>query len=152
MNRLISRTAVIGSIVATTGLGLTAATAGAGPVTQRGLVNVNLTDVTVQAPIALAANVCDVNVAVLVDRLSDGSAPCRASADPSAVVETQDGGPVRQRGLVNVNITDLVVQVPIGIAANLCDINVGVLIRQLRDDAAPCEATATPDAITRITG
>jgi len=124
--------------------------ADAQPVTQEGLVNVNLTDVSVQVPVALAANVCDLNVAVLVDGLTDGSAPCTASADPSSVVTTQDGGPVTQRGLVNVNVTDLVVQVPIGIAANVCDVNVGVLVRQLRDTAAPCDATGTPGAITVI--
>jgi hypothetical protein len=62
---------------------------------------------------------CDPNVAVLVDELTDGTAPCSASADPSSVVTTQDSGPVQQRGLVNVNVTDLVVQVPIGIAANV---------------------------------
>src|SRR5262245_51419905 len=83
------------------------------------VVNVNLTDVSVQVPVALAANVCDLNVAVLVDELTDGTAPCTASADPSSVVTIQDGGPVRQRGLVNVNVTDLVVQVPIGIAAKI---------------------------------
>lgn len=125
-------------------------TAGGQPVTQEGLVNVNLTDVTAQIPIAVAANVCDLNVAVLVDELTDGSAPCTASADPDAVVETEDGGPVSQRGLVNVNVTDLVVQVPIGVAANVCDVNVGVLVGQLRDAAADCDATATPDAITVI--
>jgi hypothetical protein len=124
--------------------------AGAQPVTQEGLVNVNLTDVTAQIPIAVAANVCDLNVAVLVDELTDGSAPCTASADPDAVVETEDGGPVSQRGLVNVNVTDLVVQVPIGVAANVCDVNVGVLVSQLQDAAADCDATGTPDAITVI--
>ena len=151
MNSIIKRTAAIASI-AGAGLGLTATTASAAPVTQEGLVNVNLTDVTVQAPIALAANVCDVSVAVLVDQLSDGSAPCDASAVPGAMVETEDGGPVTQSGLVNVNVTDLVVQVPIGIAANVCDVTAGVLVRDLRDAAADCDATATPDAITTITG
>lgn len=58
--------------------------------------------------------------------------------------------PVTQERLVNVNLTDLVVQVPIGIAANVCDVNVGVLISDLRDTAATCDATATPDAITTI--
>jgi len=136
--------------IAGTGIVGAAGTAGAEPVTQEGLVNVNLTDVAVQVPIALAANVCDVNVAVLVNELQDASAPCDASADPSAVVETQDGGPVRQRGLANVNITDLVVQVPIGIAANICDVNAGVLVGELRDTAATCDATGTPGAITII--
>jgi hypothetical protein len=47
-----------------------------------------------------------------------------------------------------VNVADLVVQVPIGIAANVCDVNVWV--SQLRDTAAPCDATGTPGAITVI--
>ena len=127
-------------------------TASAAPVTQEGLVNVNLTDVTVSVPVAIAANVCDVNVAVLVGLLSDASAPCSASADPTSEITTSDGGPVTQQGLVNVNITDLVVQVPIGIAANLCDVNAGILVNRLRDAASKCDATATPDAITTITG
>jgi hypothetical protein len=45
-------------------------------------------------------------------------------------------------------VTDLVVQMPIGIAANVCDVNVGILIRDLRDDAAACDAAALPEAIT----
>jgi hypothetical protein len=151
MTSLIKRTAALAAI-GLAGAGIATGPAGAQPVTQEGLVNVNLTDVTVQVPVALAANVCDVNVAVLVNELTDGSAPCTASADPDATVETQDGGPVTQRGLVNVNITDLIVNVPIGIAANICDVNVGVLVGELIDSSAPCHATATPDAITTLTG
>jgi hypothetical protein len=118
------------------------------PVTQEGLVNLNLTGVTVQLPIALAANLCDVEVAVLVDELSDGSAPCNASSNSDAVVATQDGGPVAQEGLVNVNVTDVVVQAPISVAANVCDVTVGVLVSRLQDGASPCDATGTADAIT----
>jgi hypothetical protein len=47
-------------------------------------------------------------------------------------------------------VTDLVVQVPIGIAAKVCDFNVGIRIRDLRDDAAACDAAALPEAITTI--
>ena len=112
----------------------------------------HLTDVTVQIPIALAANVCDVNVAVLVSALTDvGAADCTGSADSDATVTRADGGrgPIRQRGLVNVNVTDLVVQVPVGIAANICDVNAGVLVGLLTDvGAADCEATGTAGAIT----
>ena len=133
------------------GSGVVAGNAGASTV-QEGLVNLNLTGVTVQLPIGLAANLCDVEVAVLVDELSDGSAPCNASSNPEAVVATEDGGPVSQDGLVNVNVTDVVVQAPIGIAANVCDINVAVLVDRLLDSASPCDATATPDAITAIPG
>ena len=87
-----------------------------------------------------------------MSELIDGSAPCDASADPTAQVTSDDGGPVTQSGLVNVNITDLVVQVPIGIAANICDVNVGVLVQTLRDSAATCDATGTPDAIASLLG
>jgi hypothetical protein len=122
------------------------------PVDQEGLVNLNLTGVTVQLPIALAADVCDVEVAVLVNELSDGSAPCTASSNSDAVVTTEDGGPVAQDGLVNVNLTDVVVQVPISIAANVCDVSVAVLTSTLQDAASPCDATATAEAITPADG
>lgn len=122
------------------------------PVDQEGLVNLNLTGVTVQLPIALAADVCDVEVAALVSELDDGSAPCESSADSGAVVATQDGGPVSQDGLVNVNITDLVIQVPISLAANVCDVSVAVLTSTVTDAASPCDATATADAITPADG
>ena len=122
------------------------------PVDQEGLVNLNLTGVTVQLPIALAANVCDVEVAVLVDELSDGSAPCDASSNSDAVVTTEDGGPVAQDGLVNVNLTDVVVQVPVSLAANVCDVSVAVLTSTLEDAASPCDATATAEAITPAEG
>jgi hypothetical protein len=85
---------------------------------------------------------------VLVTELSDGSAPCNASSNSDALVTTQDGGPVEQDGLVNVNITDLVVQAPISVAANICDVTVGVLVTRLEDAASPCDAAAVAEAIT----
>ena len=49
---------------------------------QTGLVNVNIGDITVQLPVALAANVCDVNAAVLIGQIQDdGSAECTATAE-----------------------------------------------------------------------
>lgn len=49
---------------------------------QRGLVNVNIGDVTIQLPIGVAANVCDVNAAVLAAAIVDtGSAECNAAVD-----------------------------------------------------------------------
>jgi hypothetical protein len=124
----------------------------AAPVEQSGLVNLNLTGVTVQLPVALAANLCDVTVGVLVEELSDGSSPCTASSNADAVVETQDGGPVEQDGLVNVNVTDVVVQAPIAIAANVCDVTVGVLVERLADAASPCDATAAAEAVSAVEG
>jgi hypothetical protein len=49
---------------------------------------------------------------------------------------------VSQEGLVNVNIQGLEVFVPVSIAANVCDINVGVLAEQLREGGATCDTTA----------
>lgn len=47
----------------------------------------------------------------------------------------------RQEGLVNVNVEDVVLQVPIGVAANVCNLDVAVLAEVADDEAAPCDAT-----------
>lgn len=122
------------------------------PVDQEGLVNVNLTGATVQVPVALAANICDLTVAVLVSDLDDGSAPCAASADSGAMLASPDGGPVEQDGLVNLNLTDLVIQLPISVAANLCDVDVAVLVGAATDAASPCDAAGVADAIAPAEG
>lgn len=64
-----------------------------------GLVNVTLVDVvdvnnnTVQVPIAVAANICDVNVAVLVQEFQDdGTADCDATAESIASRGPGQGG------------------------------------------------------------
>jgi len=119
-----------------------AAPASAQPVTQNGLVNVSITDTTIQVPISVAANICDVNVAVLVQDLVDNAADCDAAATSLGVVTPAGShGPVNQSGLVNVAIDNLNAQVPVSVAANVCDVNVGVLVGMLRDDAAQCNAT-----------
>ena len=65
--------------------GLTLGMAGnvaAQPVVTGGLVNVTIVDVlsgnqtTLQVPITVAANICDVTVAVLAQDLTDGRADC----------------------------------------------------------------------------
>jgi hypothetical protein len=110
---------------------------------QNGLVNVNITDVAVVVPVALAANVCDVNVAVLVQDLRDAAADCDANAQNGLeITQTQSGGPAQQQGLVNLNLENIVVAVPIAIAANVCDVNVAVLVADLQDAAAQCDADA----------
>lgn len=64
-----------------------------GPVVTGGLVNVtivdfadvNIEDVTVQIPVSAAANVCDVNAAVLLAAIEDtGSAACEATSSSRA--------------------------------------------------------------------
>jgi hypothetical protein len=110
---------------------------------QNGLVNVAVEDVTVQVPISVAANICDVNVAVLVNAFADDAAACTATAESAASNGGGNGGPpTTQEGLVNVLIDDVLVQVPVSVAANVCDVNVAVLTGIVLDDAAACDATA----------
>jgi hypothetical protein len=109
-------------------------------ITQEGLINVAIDDATVQVPIAVAANVCGVAVNVLSQDLQDGDATCDALATSVSRNEGGGGGPVRQEGLVNVAVTDLVVQVPIGVAANICGVAVNVLVQDSRTGDVICEA------------
>lgn len=57
--------------------------------------------------------------------------------------------PLVTGGLINVTLMDVLnnnnvsVQVPVGIAANVCDVNAAVLLAAVRDTgSATCEATA----------
>ena len=72
-------------------LAMSAMPAMAAPVITGGLVNVTIVDavdvedVTVQVPVAAAANICDVNAAVLLAAIEDtGSAECEATATSNA--------------------------------------------------------------------
>lgn len=113
------------------------------------LVNVQIGDVTVLAPISLAANLCDVNVNVLARQERDGGATCRATAESIASTgkgkgkgKGPGGGNTAGDSLVNVQIEDITVLAPISVAADLCDVNANVLARQVRDGGATCRATA----------
>jgi hypothetical protein len=134
-------------------IGATSLLAFAGPATvnaqpeQNGLVNVALVDTTIQVPIAVAANICDVNVNALAQQLALGDTACGADATATAVDSDGPGNsPVRQNGLVNIYAEDTTVQVPIGIAANLCDIDVNVLARQLELGERTCDAVGNAEA------
>jgi len=75
--------------------------------------------------------------------LTAGALSTGAVAAPAASAQ-----PVITGGLVNVTIVDAVdinnntVQLPIGIAANVCDVNANILAVQLRNGGANCDATA----------
>jgi hypothetical protein len=118
---------------------------------QSGLVNINLEDNVVQVPVALAANICNISVNVLVSRLRDtGETACNATAFSGATVTPRDGGngSTRQDGLINVNIEDNFVQIPIAAAANVCDVDVAILVGLiLEEDATQCDANAGADAV-----
>jgi hypothetical protein len=112
---------------------------------QEGLVNVNVSGVWIQVPISVAANICDVNVIVLGRQL-DAPADCDVDADSDAVSIGHEEPPDEQNGLVNVNISDVVVQLPITVAANVCDVNVDVLAAQI-DSPSDCDADAEAGAV-----
>ena len=137
MKRKVARTL---SVVAAGAMALTVAGPASAQNQQEGLVNVAVEDVVVQVPVAVAANLCDINVAVLAE-VRDDAAACEATADSTATAGPNSNRPTRQSGLVNVLLDDVLVQVPVAVAANLCDVNVAVLSR-LDDDAEACDATA----------
>jgi hypothetical protein len=116
---------------------------------QSGLVDLNLQNTTVQVPVAVAANICNVAVNALAQGLANGAAPC--DAGPMATATRPANGPAnnRQNGLVNVNLQNTTVQVPAAVAANICNVNVNVLASDILNNAALC--TGTPIAITDLT-
>ena len=135
---------------------------------QSGLVNVNLQQVTVQAPISVAvpvgvaANVCDINAAILAQQAATGPATCTATSNSQALsmavaqsMTTGGSQTNNQSGLVNVNVQGLTLQapvsvaVPIGVAANVCDINAAVLASQNGTGGATCTAMETSNALTQ---
>jgi hypothetical protein len=144
MRKIIASTAV-----AAGALGLMAVPASADNhrPTQEGLVNVFVADTTVQVPVGVAANVCDVTVAALTQATLDDAAECDAEASPRA---DGDGGTAYrdpdQRGLVNLTLTDTTIQIPVGVALNVCDVTVAALTGPVLDRARECDAIANPVA------
>jgi hypothetical protein len=126
------------------------------PLLQTGLVNIVVGDVTIQVPVAVAANICDVNVAALVgDFRDEGSADCDSQAMADAGIEDAvvtpgpPTTPIVQLGLVNVIIGDVTAQVPIAAALNVCDVNLAILVGDFFDDG---NATCTADADSGASG
>jgi hypothetical protein len=116
---------------------------------QSGLVNVNVQNNTVQVPIGIAANVCGVAANILAQSLSNGPATCTSMANATATRAGGGGGgggATTQNGLVNLNIQDNVIQVPVAVAANICGIAVNLLAQQLSNGGASCDATGNSSA------
>ncbi|OAI39107.1 hypothetical protein AYO38_08215 [bacterium SCGC AG-212-C10] len=147
MKNFLTSTLAATAIGASSLFGIGAANMAAAAPGQSGLVNVALVDTTVQIPIGIAANVCDVDVNVLAGQLDLGPTACGADATASAVdTDSGNSGNTHQSGLVNIFASDTTIQVPIGIAANLCDISANVLARQAKIGEATCQAVANPTA------
>ncbi len=94
------------AVVATACLGVAVAPASAAQ--QSGLINVDVANNVVQVPIAVAANVCGLQVGILAQGLQQGPVNCTALGDATATRSGGGGGSggTRQEGLVNLAITD----------------------------------------------
>ena len=120
-----------------------AATPGQAATQQDGLVNVSLTNTNVQVPIGVAADVCNVAANVLATSTFGGNGTCsaasRATADNGG---GGGGGNTHQSGLVNVSLTDTNIQVPVGVAANVCDVAVNVIAANTFGGNGTCTAVS----------
>jgi hypothetical protein len=115
----------------------------AGAQNQSGLVNVAIVNNTVQIPIGIAANVCGVAVNILAQNIVSGDTTCSAVAGATATRAGGGGGGggnTNQQGLVNLFVADNVIQVPVGIAANICGVAANVLAQQIHTGTASCDA------------
>lgn len=115
---------------------------------QTGLINIAIEDNFVAVPISVAANICNVNLAVLaVQRRTGGSTDCTAVSEanaPGPGATAGNGGTTQQDGLINVIIAGNEVLVPIAAALNVCDVNAAVLaLQEITTGEATCEAEAT---------
>jgi len=125
-------------------LGVTAAAAPAAD--QSGLVNVDLSGNTVQVPVAVAANICGVQANVITSGAFGGNAICTSASRSTANGGGGGGGSTTQQGLVNVAITNNTVQVPIGVAANICGVQANVIAANTFGGNAICTATSRATA------
>jgi hypothetical protein len=126
---------------------LAAASTAAAQPHQNGLVNVAVVDNTVQIPIGIAANVCDVAVNVLATATATSPADCTAVAPATAFTTGGGGGGGgSQSGLVNLWVSNNTIQVPIGIAANICDVSANILAQGTLTGPATCDAVGNATA------
>ena len=128
------------ALVAVGAMSLAGAGSAQAATNQSGLVNVSATDV--QVPIGIAANVCQVSANVLASASGQQFGQCDAVSQPSA--DGGHGGSTNQRGLVNVSLSDI--QIPVGVAANVCQVSVNVLAQASGQQAGSCDAVSQPSA------
>ena len=108
---------------------------------QSGLVNVAVVNNTVQIPIGVAANVCGVSVNVLSTATLTSPVNCTAVSGATATsTGNGGGGGGNQHGLVNLYVANNTIQVPVGIAANVCGVAANVLAQGVATGTATCNA------------
>lgn len=114
---------------------------------QSGLVNVIVVDNTVQIPIGVAANVCGVAVNVLATATATAPVDCTAVAGAEARGRGGGGGGGgSQSGLINLYVANNTIQVPVGVAANICGISANVLAQGIVTGPVSCEAQGNATA------
>src|SRR4051794_41474044 len=117
------KTRAILAAVATSLACVVAAAPASAATNQNGLVNVAVVDNTVQIPIGVAANVCGVTVNALASGILTGPTACDAVAGATATASPRNSGAGgNQSGLVNLFVADNTIQVPVGVAANICGV------------------------------
>jgi len=127
-------------------VGMVATVAPAAAANQQGLVNVAVVNNTVQIPIGIAANVCGVTVDALASGILTGPTACDAVAGATATAAPKQNSSGNQRGLVNLFVADNTIQVPVGIAANICGVTANVLASLTGTGGASCDATGNGTA------
>ena len=112
---------------------------------QNGLVNVALTNTSIQVPIGIAANVCGTTVAALsaLTGTPTGSTTCTATSTVTATAPGRQPGNTNQNGLINISLSGTSVQVPVGIALNVCNTTVALLSVNTVTGAASCTAVSS---------
>jgi hypothetical protein len=135
----------LAAVLVTSALAL-GVSAGPASAQQNGLVNVDLSDNTVQLPVAVAANVCGVQANVLATGDFGGNALCDSASRSTATGGGGGGGSTQQEGLINVAITGNTVQIPIGVAANVCGVQANVIASNDFGGNAVCTAISRPSA------
>lgn len=139
LNSIYRRTVLAAVASSALALGVCAVPASAAT-NQSGLVNISASDINV--PIGVAANVCQVQANVLAQNNFNDSGVCTAISQPTT---TGGGnGSTNQRGLVNISLSDI--NVPVGVAANVCQVQANVLAAGNFNDPGVCTAIATPTA------
>ena len=142
---------------------------------QNGLINVNLENiaaaipVAIAVPVSVAANVCNISLAAALALSQAEDGVCTATSTSKALTEamgeaaasSDEGGSgsggTEQTGLVNVNVSNVALAIPIsvalpvGIAANVCNVSAAVLAAASSAERGECTATteASAEAITK---
>ena len=140
---MLTRLGKLRLIAASAGSVVALATAAApAPAAQEGLVNVELVNNTVQVPVSVAANVCGVAVNLIARETFAGNTLCESASRSRAIGKGGGGGSTQQSGLINVAIVGNTVQVPIGIAANICGVTANVIAQETFTESSTCKSVS----------